>query len=450
MQGIHGSDAARILEKKGMTALHQFTRRTFLKAAAAAITAPAIAPSTAFGLGGRAAPSERITVAFIGAGRITNNYHLRELLKFPDVEALCVCEVDKTRRDHARRVVETAYSKESAYKGCGAYVDFRDLLQRKDLDAVCIATPDHWHAIQLIEACKAKKDVYCEKPLTLTIAEAKLCVDAARKHERVVQTGSQQRSSVFGQFRYGCEIVRSGRLGQIKTITVGVGNPSVPCDLPEEAMEPGLDWNLWLGQAPLRPYNSVLSPRGVHNSWPAWRAYREYSGGTHTDMGAHYYDTAQWALGMDGSGPVEIIPPDDPEATRGVKYIYENGVEMTHGGPDGCFFTGTKGTMHLARQILKTEPESLAKEPIGKEEVHLYESPGHHRDWINCIRSRKRPVADVEIGARTATLIHLGNLAYWNHKKLRWDPRGWKFVGDEAASKWLDRERREPWGLPVV
>ncbi len=428
----------------------QLTRRSFLKAAVTGLAVPMIAPSSVFGLGGQTPPSERITVAFIGTGKMSNDYHMSELLKFPDVQALAVCDVDTTRREHAKKRVEGAYSKDSAYKGCSAYVDFREVIQRKDIDAVCIATPDHWHAIPLIEACKAKKDVYCEKPLTHSIAEAKRCIDAARKQERIVQTGSQQRSSVFGPFRYACEIARSGRLGQIKTVTIGVGGPSVPCDLPEEAMEPGLDWNLWLGAAPMRPYNSVLSPRGVHNHFPNWRSYREYSGGGHTDMGAHFYDIAQWALGMDESGPVEIIPPDDPKATSGVKFIYENGVEMTHGGKDGCFFTGTKGTMHITRGMLKTEPESLAKEPIGKDEVHLYESPGHHRDWINCIRSRKRPVADVEIGARTVTIVHLGNLAYRLHRNLRWDPKAWKFVGDDDANKQLDRERRDPWALPTV
>lgn len=434
-----------------MKSTPRVTRRQFVKAAAAAvIVAPAIVPSSVFGKEGSAPPSERITVGFIGTGKMSNDYHLSTLLGFNDVQALAVCDVDTSRREHAKRRVETAYSKDSSYKGCDAYNDFRELIARKDIDAVCIATPDHWHAIPIVEACKAKKDVYCEKPLTLTIAEAKLCIDAVRKHERVFQTGSQQRSSVFGPFRQACELVRSGRLGVVKTVTVGVGGPSRPCDLPAEEMEPGLDWDLWLGQAPKRPYNSVLSPRGVHNHFPNWRAYREYSGGGHTDMGAHHYDIAQWALGMDESGPVEIIPPEDPKATTGVKYIYANGVEMTHGGPDGCVFTGTKGKLHITRDHLSSEPESIVKEPLGKDEVHLYESPGHHRDWINCIRSRKKPVADVEIGARSVTVVHLGNLAYWNHRKLKWDPKSWKFVGDEEANRWLDRERRDPWQLPKL
>jgi len=427
------------------------TRRQFLKSAAAALAAPVIIPAAARGAEGKAPPSERITVGFIGCGKMANDYHLSELLRFNDVQALAVCEVDKNRREHAKQRVEKAYAGRAGYKGCTTYSDFRELLARKDIDAVCIATPEHWHAIPIIEACKAGKDVYCEKPLTLTLAEGKRCIEAVRKYERIFQTGSQQRSSVFGQFRKAAEIVRSGRLGQVKSVMVGVGGPSKWCDLPEEKMEEGLDWDMWLGPAPMRPYHSALSPRGVHNHFPAWRSYREYAGGGHSDMGAHHYDIAQWCLGMDETDPVEIIPPDDPKANTGVKYIYANGIEMIHGGPGGCVFTGTAGTMRIDRGVLTSTPESIVKEPLGEKDVHLYVSPGHHRDWINCIRSRKRPIADVEIGARSVAITILGNLAYWNRRRLKWDPQKWEFVGDaEANGKWLDRERRDSWRLPAV
>ena len=432
-------------------ATKRITRRKFVEGAALAVVgAPVIVPRSAFGAETQAAPSERITVGFIGCGTMANDYHLSTLLRFGDVQALAVCEVDKTRRQHAKKRVEDAYSKNAEYKGCDEYTDFRELIARDDVDAVVIATPDHWHATPIIEACKAGKDVYCEKPLTLTLAEAKTCIDAVRNHQRVMQTGSQQRSSVFGKFRLACELVRSGRLGKVHTVHVGVGGPSRPCDLPEEPVEPGLDWNLWLGQAPERPYHSILSPRGVHNHFPAWRAYREYSGGGMTDMGAHHYDIAQWALDMDRSGPVEIIPPEDPKATRGVRYVYANGVEMIHGGPGGCVFEGTEGKLHINRGHLSSEPESIIEEPLADDEVHLYKSPGHHRDWLNAIRSRERPVADVEIGARSVTVCHLGNLAYWNHRKLKWDPEAWRFVDDDEADGWLDRPRRNPWQLPTA
>jgi predicted dehydrogenase len=434
-----------------MKRIPHLTRREFLKAAATgAIGFPTIVPRTIFGAEGKAPPSERVTVGFIGCGKMANDYHLSTLLKFGDVQALAVCEVDKARRAHAQKRVEDAYAKDTAYKGCAAYNDFRDIIARKDIDAVCIATPEHWHALPIIEACRAGKDVYCEKPLVLTLAEAKRCVDAVRKHQRVLQTGSQQRSSVFGPFRKAAEIVRSGRLGQIQTVTVGVGGPSQWCDLKEEELEPGLDWDLWLGPAPQRPYHSALSPRGVHNHFPAWRNYREYAGGGHSDMGAHHYDIAQWCLGMDESGPVEITPPEDPKANSGVQYRYANGIVMTHGGPSGCGFTGTSGKLRIDRGHLSSEPESIVKEPLGEKDVHLYESPGHHRDWLNCIRSRKRPVADVEIGARSVAIVILGNLAYWHHRKLKWDPQAWTFPGDSEANQWLDRERRQPWALPAV
>ncbi len=425
-------------------------RRQFLKGAVTALAAPMIVPASVFGAEGKAPPSERIVVGFIGCGKMADDYHLSTLLTFGDVQAVAVCEVDKSRLDHAKARVEKAYSKNGDYQGCATYADFREVIARKDIDAVCIATPEHQHAIPIIEACKAGKDVYCEKPLTLTLAEAKRCIEAVRKYNRVHQTGSQQRSSVFGPFRKAAEIVRSGRLGKIQTVSVGVGGPSRWCDLPAETMEPGLNWDLWLGPAPMRPYHSALSPRGVHNHFPAWRSYREYAGGGHSDMGAHHYDIAQWCLGMDESGPVQIIPPEDPKATTGVKFIYENGVVMTHGGPGGCVFVGTQGKLHIDRGVLTGEPESIVKDPLGEKDVHLYESPGHHRDWINCIRSRKRPVADVEIGSRSVAITILGNLAYWNHRQLRWDPKKWEFVGDAEANRWLDRDRRDPWQLPPI
>jgi predicted dehydrogenase len=423
------------------------SRRRFIGQAALA-AAPMIIPRSALGGRGYTAPSERITVGFIGVGKMANDFHLPTLLSFAGVQALAVCDVDTNRRKHAKKRLEDAYSKDGKVYTCDEYNDFREVIGRKDIDAVLIAAPEHWHAIPIIEACKAGKDVYCEKPLTLTLAEGRRCIDAVRKHNRVFQTGSQQRSNVFGDFRQACELIRSGRLGDIKTVTVGVGGPSRWCDLGEEPMEPGLDWDLWLGPAPMRSYNSVLSPRGVHNHFPAWREYREYAGGGHSDMGAHHYDIAQWALGMDESGPAKIIPPDDPEAKTGVKYIYANGVEMTHGGPSGCVFTGTKGTLHIDRGVLTSDPADIVKEPLGEKEVHLFQSPGHHRNWIDCIKSRQKPICDVEIGARSVAITQLGNLAYWTHKTLEWDPVKWQFTGEGADQKLLDRERRPQWKLP--
>jgi predicted dehydrogenase len=432
-----------------MSSRNHFSRRSFLKKSAV-LAAPTIIPASALGKNAAVAPSERISVGIIGAGKMCHGYHLNSLLGYDDVQITALCEVDTTRRKSAKRKIEAKYSTKTGDTGVDEYVDFRALLDRDDIDAVLIATPDHWHAIPIIEACKAGKDVYCEKPLTLTLLESQRCIEAARKFDRVVQTGSQQRSSVFGPFRKACELIRSGRIGKIQTVTVGVGGPSQWCDLPGEALEPGLDWNMWLGCAPDRPYNSILSARGgVSKPWPQWRAYREYSGGGHTDMGAHHYDIAQWALGMDHSGPVKIIPPEDPSSGKGVRYIYENGVEVIHGGPSGCTFKGTGGTLRIDRGHLSAEPADAIKEPLAADEVHLYKSTDHHRNWIECIRSRERPVADVEIGARSVSVVHLGNLAYWHGQILNWNPKSWRF-DDERANDWLDCDRRDPWQLPTI
>jgi predicted dehydrogenase len=367
--------------------------------------------------------------------------------------------VDTTRKEAAKNTVEKKYAeqiKSGIYKGCAAYNDFQELIARGDIDAVVICTPDHWHAIPCLEAIKAKKDVYCEKPLTLTIREAKMLIDAARKYERVFQTGSQQRSSK--EFRQACELVRSGRIGKLKAVYVNVGSSSKPCDLPEEKMEPGLDWDRWLGPAPKRPYSSVLSPRGIHGHFPAWRNYQEYSGGMMTDWGAHHFDIAQWGLGMDESGPVEIIPPEDPKAERGMRYIYADGTPVIHAEEaekgkkvDGVLFVGASGSIMVNRGKISSDPVEILKTPLTEKDVHLYESPGHQRDWLNCIRSRKKPICDVEVGARSVTVCHLGNIAYWTHQKFKWDPKEWKFVdAGKEVEKWFDRERREPFTLPKV
>jgi predicted dehydrogenase len=272
-------------------------------------------------------------------------------------------------------------------------------------------------------------------------------VNATRKNNRVFQTGSMQRSD--SAFLKGCELVRNGRIGEVKEVYVSVGGPSKWCDLPEESMEPGLDWDRWLGPAPKRGYNSVLSPRGVHSHFPDWRNYREYSGGGMTDWGAHHFDIAQWGLGMDESGPVEILPPDGKEVKR-LTYKYANGVVMYHGGLQGynfgVVFVGTKGKVGVDRGRFQTDPVELGKDYVpGSLDIKLYRSPNHYDDFIKCIRSRKKPVCDVEIGARSVTVCHLGNLAYWNKRVLKWDPAKEQFIGDTEANGWLENQKRAPW-----
>ena len=428
-----------------MTTSNRFTRRQFVKTTiAAAVAAPAILPSSVWSA--EKGPNERITLGFIGMGK-QNSGLLGGFIRNKETQVVAVCEVDTTRRENAKKKIEEHYAKQTdkgSFKGCEAYTDFRELLARKDIDGVVIATPDHWHATQVVAAANAGKDIYCEKPLSLTIAEARAMVNAVRRNKRILQTGSMQRSSQ--EFRKACELVRNGRIGKVKTVIVGVGGPSKWCDLPEETLEPGLDWDSWLGPAPKRPYNSVLSPRGIHDHFPNWRSYREYSGGAMTDWGAHHFDIAQWGLGMDDSGPVEIIPPEDPKAKTGMRYLYANGVEMIHdSSKGGARFIGTEGTIFVDRGKLQTEPESLAQEPLGDKAIRLYASNNHGQDWLSCMRSRNLPICDVEIGCRSVTVCHLGNLAYWNHRKLKWDPKNEKFIGDNEANTWLDREKRAPW-----
>jgi predicted dehydrogenase len=425
------------------------SRRGFLKATAATAV-PLILPSHVWSA--EVSPNDRIVMGCIGMGTQGRGL-LGGWLNNKEIQVVAVCDVDTTRREHHKKMVDDHYAKQanSTYKGCDAYNDFREVVARKDISAVCIATPDHWHAIPVIMAANAKKDIYCEKPLSLTISEARAMVNAVRKNNRVFQTGSMQRSS--REFLKACELVRNGRIGQVKEIYVSVGGPSRPCDLPEEAMEPGLDWNFWLGPAPMRGYNHILSPRGVHQNFPDWRNYREYSGGMMTDWGAHHFDIAQWGLGRDDSGPVEILPPDGKDVKR-LTYKYANGVLMYHGGLQGygfgVVFVGEKGKICVDRGKFKAEPEELAKDyVVGSDKIKLYNSSNHQKDFVTCVRSRQKPICDVEVGCRSVTVCHLGNLAYWNKRPLKWDPAKERFVGNDEANTWLDRTKRAPWNTAV-
>jgi predicted dehydrogenase len=425
---------------------NSFSRRQFLqRATAAALATPCLIPSSVWGA--ETSPNNRIVMGSIGVGTQGRGL-LGGWLGNKEVQVVAVSDVDTTRREHSKKTIEDRYAQQtgSTYKGCDTYKDFRDLLARKDIDAVCIATPDHWHAIPVVMAADAGKDIYCEKPLSLTIYEARAMVNAVRRNQRVFQTGSMQRSS--SEFLKACELVRNGRIGKVQEIYVSVGGPSKWCDLPEEEMEPGLDWEFWLGPAPKRPYNSVLSPRGVHKHFPNWRNYREYSGGGMTDWGAHHFDIAQWGLGMDESGPVEIIPPGVNDAKK-LTYKYANGVVMHHGGlqgyPFGVVFVGENGKVCVDRGKFKAEPESLAADPIPENGLHLYKSRNHQQDFVQCIRSRQKPICDVEVGCRSVTVCHLGNLAYWNKRALKWDPAKERFVGDDEANTWLNPPKRAPW-----
>ena len=432
------------------------SRRGFVSGVAASLAAPLVVRGSVFGDDQNAPAAEKITVAAIGIGKMMYGSHLPHYLRMPEVQVVAVSDVDTTRREAGKKRVDDAYGNTD----CKAYVDYREILARDDIDAIACATPDHWHAMVILDTVKAGKDMYCEKPLTNNLMEAKAVMDAVNASDIIFQTGSQQRAS--SNFRYACELVQNGRIGDIKQVMVSVGGPPIPCNLPEEEMEPGLEWQRWLGPAPLRPYSSVLSPRGVHTHFPSWRNFCEYGGGGMTDWGAHHFDIAQWGLGMDKSGPVEIIPPENPSSGRGVKYIYENGVELIHGGRSGVTFIGTDGEIFVTRGKLESTPEEIIKMPIEEGEIHLYEAPGgshagHRQDWINCLQSRSQPNCPIETGARTVAVCHLGIVAYLHGdqlggKSLKWDPQKWEFVGNEEANKWRDYPyaRRKGYELPSV
>jgi predicted dehydrogenase len=408
-------------------------------------------------------------MAFIGMGMQSRG--LLDSFLWQNTRVLAVCDVDTTRRNDAKQKVDKFYGNSD----CAAYNDFRELIARKDIDAVCIATPDHWHAIPTLAALRSGKDVYCEKPLTHNIHEAVKVLKTTHAKKRILQTGSMQRS--MKEFRVACELVRNGVIGRIQKVECSFGDPGRPCDLREEAPEPGLDWNLWCGPAPLRGYSSVLSPRGVHEGFPAWRDYREYGSGGVGDWGAHHLDIAQWGLGMDDSGPVEIVPPDDPNARRGAKLVYANGITVEHKDGFGVHFFGAAGEVRVNRGKFvlivggKTIADYSADPPkdgapapdtetscaaeVHKAEslylanalIKLYVSKQHISDFMACVRSRKKPITNEQVGARSAICCHLLNQSYYHHAHLKWDPARFKFTDGTGNSKWLTRDYRAPWSV---
>lgn len=430
------------------TTRREFLRRT-LTAAAGAAAAPFILPGRARGAEGQAAPSERITLGLIGMGKMCAG-HLGGLLGRPGVQVVGLCDVEALRLEACRQRVAKAYAAAAGpgtSDGCAVTRDFRELLARPDIDAVFIATPTHWHALMAVAAMAAGKDVYCEKPLSLTIHEGRAIAAAARRYGRIFQTGSQQRSDA--RFRLACELVRNGRIGRVERIHVNVGGPPTLCTLPAEPTPASLDWDLWLGPAPQRPYHHTLCPLDDYASWPQWRAYWDYCGGGMTDWGAHHFDIAQWALGMDGAGPVEILPPEcSPE--RRLTYRYADGTLMFHGGASGeagVEFIGSAGRIGVNRGVLVTEPETLSRETFAPGETRLYESADHIGNWLEGIRSRRQPICPAEVGHRSMTVCHLGNLAYRLKRPLHWDPQTEHFRDDPAADRLLARPMRAPWVL---
>jgi len=433
------------------------TRRGFLKAAAASVLTSVIVPSRIFG---QSAPSNTMLMGCIGVGR-QGQGDMQELI-YRGLEAgarvVAVCDVDAHRMEDAQWLVDKIYSIELGkenYKGCAAYRDFRELLARKDIDGVLIVTPDYWHATMAVAAAKAGKDIYLEKPLTYTIAEGQKLVKAIRKNKRVLQVGSQQRSSTY--FLMACEMTRNQRIGKLHTIHVwlpedqGTGDPQ-PMPVPKN-----LDYDFWLGPKPHAPFTEDrVHPQRSYNR-PGWLQVEEYSRGMITGWGSHMNDTAQWGNGTDDTGPIEVEAnaefPDrglfDVHTTFRAEAMYASGVRMIMetGDPAGVRFEGDRGFVFVRRGAIEPSDRELLGEKAGDDEIKLYRSSNHMKNFLECMRSRKDPVAPVEAGHRSNSICVITHIAMKLGRKLRWDPEAEHFINDDEANRMLDYPHREPWAV---
>lgn len=442
-------------------------RRDFLKktglAASSLLAIPTIIPASALGKNGFVAPSDRINLAFIGAGNQAGN-DARGFLQDERVQITTICDVNKKSdgywngkvagREFIMEMVDQAYSAKygKKYQATVGYEDFREVLELKEVDAVEIVTPDHWHAIPVMMAAAAKKDIYCQKPLALTVAEGRAMSDTVKHHNVVFQTGSQQRSNEH--FRRICELVRNGKIGELQTVVCGLpsGTPDFgktahltePVPVPE-----GFNYDLWLGPAPEAPY----SPCRTHVNF---RWILDYSGGMVTDWGGHHPDIAQWGMDTEYTGPVKIqnakaLWSDHPIYNTATEFyfeaLYESDLKLiVQSGADfGVTFKGTEGEVWASRGEHKVFPQSLEDVEIGSSDIRLYKSDNHYRNFIDCVISREEPIAPVEVAHRSISIAHLGNIAMMLQQDLEWDPKQEVFKDNFAANQLLARPMREPW-----
>ncbi len=445
------------------------TRRSFLKASIAAAAAPMIVPSGVLARPGNPGANDRIVLAGIGVG-VMGSSHMRAFSGFDDVRIAAVADADMRKANDVAEGV-----------GADAYQDYREILDRQDIDAVIISTPHHWHALQTIHAAQAGKDIYCEKCFSHTVREGRLMVEAVEKHGRVLQTGTQQRS---GAREYeGCMLVRNGRAGELTRVVAHHYLSPWLNGLPEEPVPPELDWDMWCGPVQPHPYNHMLTADTDEFTYGAWYSTRAFGGGEMTCFGPHGLDIVQRALGADDSGPEEVWTEGDPfvsEVYRPDTYPdepctqchtdlkglypkvfmrYPGGVTVEFGEDinSGARFIGEHGSITVRRDHVSSEPEELAEEPLEEPEVELYRSEDHRRNWLDCIRDRSKPVADAETGHRAATVCHLANIARWvsevtgeTGEHLQWDAQAERFTNSEWGNYFLDRPRRAPYQLPEI
>jgi predicted dehydrogenase len=456
----------------------QRSRRAFFKtaakglgAAAVASSFPSIVPSSVLGA---ASPGNRINIGAIGVGRISRGHDMPGLWKHESARIMAVCDLDSNRVKDAIALVNGQYTKITGkpYDGVTGYAHYRDLLANKDVDAVVISTPDHWHALIAIDAVRAGKDVYLQKPASLTIAEGRALSNEVHKSGRIFQIGSQQRS--WAQFRYAAELVRNGRIGQLKTVYIGLpGDPSGEDD-PTMPVPKNLDYDTWLGSTPVVPYteNRVHPQKGYGR--PGWLRCEQFGAGMITGWGAHHIDSAHWGMDTEYTGPVEIwgaaeFPKKglwDVHGPFKTEALYANGVKMIVSGefPNGIKFEGTNGWIFVSRgnetvtasdpvaalkdtQALAASDPKIITSVIGKDEIHLYESKDHHGNWLECIKSRREPIAPVEVAHRACSACLLHHIAMKANRRLHWDPEKERFKNDDAANALLTRPQRPPYTL---
>jgi predicted dehydrogenase len=437
----------------------QFLRRSAALAGAAAL--PAVVPSAALGLSGKPAPSGRVVMGFVGLG-IQGLGNMRTFRGNTEVQAVAVCDVRETQLPPAKQAIDEFYDNHD----CAAFKDFRDLIGRKDIDAVQITTPDHWHPLVAIEATRRGKHIYCEKPMGWSLRAAQAVHKAVEQSGVVFQFGTQQRSG--GKFRFACELVRNGKIGQLKTILVGVPGSWTCPRQPTEPVPKELDYDLWLGPAPEAPYcYQRCRPYTEKEGWSIWYCISDYCTGMIGNWGVHHLDIAQWGNGSDLSGPTEIegtgvFPKDlltDAATSWQVENRYPNGVTLVHMDDGtakkhpqqvakyghGVLFLGAEGWVHVDREVLDAQPKSLLKVTLGPNDVRLLKSDNHHVNFIDAVKGRAKPAAPIDVAVRTDALCHLQQIAIKLRRKLHWDPAQETFVNDDEANRMLDRPMRGPW-----
>ena len=429
----------------------EVSRRSFLGGAAATLAGPYMLTSSALGANGRPAASERVTLGAIGVGGRGTGV-LGGFLGI--TQCLAICDVKPERREAVKSMVERRYSRDMAkgtYKGCTATNDFRAIVARDDIDAVTIATPDHWHAIPGILAARSGKDIYVEKPFTLNIEEGRAYVDAVERYGRVLQLGTQQRSD--GRFRFACELARNQKIGELRTIRVGSPASGRSGVLPEQPIPKGFDYDLWLGPAPWAPYH----PARVRT--PLWYFIADYSMGFISGWGIHHVDIAQWGNGTDETGPIELegtgtFPADGPADTATawrVVCTYASGVKMIFADnrqeKQGVVFEGTEGWVYVRRGFIDANPKSLLTATIGPNDVRLPRSRGHARNLVESIKSRQPTVCPAETAHRSNSICQLADIAIRLGRKMHWDPERERFTNDDEGNRMLGKAMRKPWHL---